>query len=286
MDGTAPSPAHRKSSSMLVPAHLWRAGTTMFEIGTTLLEARARQQLDIPSCEAGTKIRAKYLRAMEEEQFDVLPSPTYVRGFLKTYGDFLGVDGQLLVDEYESRNAQPARLTRDIRTTPSRRASSPRARNGKRGKAAKRRTEGQLLWLALGGVMGIALLVWLGAGKASTPAPQISNGLPPGPVTPTTQDPHLATPEVSQPIKVQLIGTGPYGSYVDVRQDSATGTQLFTGLISPTGSETFSTMSSIWLLSANPTGLRVVVDGKTRVLPASTTTFVITKNGPQPAPHS
>ncbi len=270
---------------MPVPVHLRCAGTTMFEIGTTLLEARARQQLDIPSCEAGTKIRAKYLRAMEEEQFDVLPSPTYVRGFLKTYGDFLGVDGQLLVDEYESRRTQPARLTRDIRTTPARRTSSSRGRSGARGKA-KRRTEGQLLWLALGGVMGIALLVWLGAGKGNAPAPQIANGLPPGPVTPTTQDPHLATPEVSQPIKVVLTGTGPYGSYVDVRQDSATGTQLFTGLISPAGSQTFTTMSSIWLLSANPTGLQVVVDGKARTLPANTTTFVITKNGPQPAPHN
>ncbi|MBJ7456010.1 MAG: helix-turn-helix domain-containing protein, partial [Thermoleophilia bacterium] len=59
--------------------------------------------MDILDCEAETKIRAKYLRAMEEEQFDLMPSPTYVRGFLRTYADFLDLDGRLVLDEYESR---------------------------------------------------------------------------------------------------------------------------------------------------------------------------------------
>ena len=75
----------------------------MFEIGNTLREARLRRGLDILDCEAETKIRAKYLRAMEEEQFDLMPSPTYVRGFLRTYADFLDLDGRLVLDEYESR---------------------------------------------------------------------------------------------------------------------------------------------------------------------------------------
>ena len=46
----------------------------MFEIGTSLREARLRQGLDFPELEQGTKIRAKYLRALEDEQFDVLPA--------------------------------------------------------------------------------------------------------------------------------------------------------------------------------------------------------------------
>ena len=75
----------------------------MFEIGNTLREARLRRGLDILDCEAETKIRAKYLRAMEEEQFDLMPSPTYVRGFLRAYADFLDLDGRLVLDEYESR---------------------------------------------------------------------------------------------------------------------------------------------------------------------------------------
>ena len=50
-----------------------------------------------------TKIRAKYLRALEEERFDLLPGDTYVKGFLRIYAERLGLDGQLYVDEYNSR---------------------------------------------------------------------------------------------------------------------------------------------------------------------------------------
>src|ERR1700754_3988037 len=76
----------------------------MFEIGASLREARARRKLGYDQLEAETKIRAKYIRCMEDEQFDVLPSGTYVRGFLRTYADYLGLNGQLYVDEYSSRS--------------------------------------------------------------------------------------------------------------------------------------------------------------------------------------
>src|SRR3954453_17703433 len=75
----------------------------MFEIGNSLHEARVRQAVTLQAAEVATKIRAKYLKALEEEQFDALPAQTYVKGFLRTYADFLGLDGQLYVDEYNSR---------------------------------------------------------------------------------------------------------------------------------------------------------------------------------------
>ena len=75
----------------------------MFEIGATLREARERRHLTFDQVEAETKIRAKYVRALEEEQFDILPSGTYVKGFLRTYADSLGLQGQMFVDEYVSR---------------------------------------------------------------------------------------------------------------------------------------------------------------------------------------
>ena len=75
----------------------------MFEIGNSLREARLRQALDFPEVEQATKIRGKYLRALEDEQFDILPGQTYVKGFLRTYAEYLGLDGQLYVDEYNSR---------------------------------------------------------------------------------------------------------------------------------------------------------------------------------------
>src|SRR5881275_2353121 len=75
----------------------------MFEIGSSLREARLRQGLDFPELEQATKIRGKYLRALEDEEFSVLPAQTYVKGFLRNYAEYLGLDGQLYVDEYNSR---------------------------------------------------------------------------------------------------------------------------------------------------------------------------------------
>ncbi len=80
----------------------------MADIGTTLREARIRARIDISEVEARTKIRAKYLRAIENEEWDLLPGPVYVKSFLRTYGDFLGVDTRLLVDEFKRRYERPA----------------------------------------------------------------------------------------------------------------------------------------------------------------------------------
>src|SRR5688500_10800820 len=63
-----------------------------------------RQRIDITDMETRTKIRAKYLRALENEEWDLLPGPTYVRSFLRTYADALGLDSKLLVEEYKLRH--------------------------------------------------------------------------------------------------------------------------------------------------------------------------------------
>src|SRR3954452_8584181 len=63
-----------------------------------------RQHLDITDVEAQTKIRAKYLRALENEDFGMLPGPTFVKSFLRTYAEFLGLDPHVLVEEYRIRH--------------------------------------------------------------------------------------------------------------------------------------------------------------------------------------
>src|ERR687893_241427 len=73
-------------------------------IGDTLREARMRQQLDIADVEARTKIRAKYLRALENEEFSLLPGSTFVKTFLRTYAEMLGLDPHVLLDEYRARH--------------------------------------------------------------------------------------------------------------------------------------------------------------------------------------
>jgi hypothetical protein len=92
----------------------------VFEIGSSLREARERQKLELSRIERDTRIRAKFLRALEDEQFDRIPAPAYAKGFLRTYADYLGLDAQRFVDEYnahfapaeEPRAAAPVRIRR------------------------------------------------------------------------------------------------------------------------------------------------------------------------------
>lgn len=75
----------------------------MFEIGSTLLEARKRKRLSLFDAAESTRIRVKYLSALEEERFDALPAEVYARGFLRTYAEYLGLNGDLFVSELNER---------------------------------------------------------------------------------------------------------------------------------------------------------------------------------------
>ena len=75
----------------------------MADIGSTLREARMRAKIDISEVEAETKIRAKYLRALENEEWNLLPGSTFVKSFLRTYADYLGLDARVLLEEYKAR---------------------------------------------------------------------------------------------------------------------------------------------------------------------------------------
>src|SRR5918998_4874913 len=76
----------------------------MPDIGDQLRETRMRNRIDVSEVEASTKIRAKYLRALENEEWDLLPGSTYVKSFLRTYAEALDLDAKLLVDEYKLRH--------------------------------------------------------------------------------------------------------------------------------------------------------------------------------------
>jgi cytoskeletal protein RodZ len=82
----------------------------MTDIGATLREARMRARIDVSEIEAQTKIRAKYLRALENEEWDLLPGPTFVRSFLRTYAQALGLDDKAIVDEYRLRYEAPSEV--------------------------------------------------------------------------------------------------------------------------------------------------------------------------------
>lgn len=61
-------------------------------IGARLREARMRQGLEISECAAATRIRERYLVAIEDDRFESLPDPAYVSGFVRAYASHLGVE--------------------------------------------------------------------------------------------------------------------------------------------------------------------------------------------------
>jgi cytoskeleton protein RodZ len=130
----------------------------MPEIGSTLREARMRARIDITEVEHATKIRAKYLRALENEEWNLLPGSTFIKSFLREYADFLGLDSRTLVEEYKLRYDRPSehelmplspRLGRD------RRGGSGPAGVGYPPRVAPR-------WLIVGGALVLILaLLWI-----------------------------------------------------------------------------------------------------------------------------
>src|SRR5918998_272718 len=121
-------------------------------IGEALREERERQGLTLEDLEGRTKIRTRYLRALENEDWDILPGPAYVRGFLRTYAGELGLDAEDLVDAYREEFEAP---------TP--RAGLPETVLSERRGPDGRRSRFGRGWLLAGLVVGlVALLLVLG----------------------------------------------------------------------------------------------------------------------------
>jgi transcriptional regulator with XRE-family HTH domain len=76
-------------------------------IGELLRQARNRRSLTLAEISDATKIRVRYLRALETEDWDVMPAPAYARGFLRTYAAYLGLDADAIVEDYR-RTVEPS----------------------------------------------------------------------------------------------------------------------------------------------------------------------------------
>lgn len=217
----------------------------MFEIGSSLREARLRQAVELPEAEAATKIRAKYLRALEDEQFEVLPAQTYVKGFLRAYADFLGLDGQLYVDEYNSRYV------------PGEEEPLMRPRRGGGASRAHRRIESSVVALALIGIATAAALVivaWKWGGTSPSTLPSFDAA-----VAPTTTR-ATSPPRQQRPFSVELLAVrGP--TWVSVRRGSQTGPVLFDGTIGKGKSQGF-TQKRVFVNVGVPRNLVVKVAGR------------------------
>jgi hypothetical protein len=236
----------------------------VFEIGNSLREARLRQHLDFPEIELATKIRAKYLRALEDEQFEILPAQTYVKGFLRSYAEYLGLDGQLYVDEYNSRfvigeEEAPSRRPRRSAPPPSRGVQ----------------VQSRVVLFTLLGITAVTALVIV-AWTRGEPQKKEPVGLASTTVTRSTA---AVTPTPAKP-SVRLIVSATRGNcWLEVHSGSVTGRIVYQGTLER-GQRKLFTGRKLWITLDRPENLRTILNGHTRILPVGgVKTLVVTPQG-------
>src|SRR6476619_6219209 len=235
----------------------------MFEIGSSLRAVRMRQELELSQAEHDTRIRAKYLRALEDERFDVLPGAAYTKGFLRTYADYLGLDAQPFIDEYNTRFAPEEEE-----------APPPQLRIRHRRRFAL--APSLLVVAAL--AASIAALAWGLSGKGSHHASR----------PPSTAQRHTtaraavpAAPRTAtqpKPVaRIALIATRGR-CWLSIHLGSATGKLVYERTLEQGRTARF-VSPRLWIRIGAPWNLDATLNGKAVQLPASTGDVVVTPTG-------
>jgi hypothetical protein len=233
----------------------------LFEIGSSLRTAREHQQLELAAVERETRIRTKYLEALEEERFDVLPGTAYVKGFLRTYADFLGLDGLRFVDEFNERYA-PAEM--------------PEAPPPVRIRRPRRWIDARLIALPL--AVGIGLFVWRvtgGGGGGGHPHHHTAHSPPAPHVRASTSTP-APPPTTTQPASARIAFVAARGScWLSVHLGSATGQTLYEQTLQSGQSARFSGRQ-LWVRIGAPWNVDATLNGKAVQLPPQTGDVLVT----------
>jgi cytoskeleton protein RodZ len=253
----------------------------MAEIGATLRAARMSARIDVSEIEAQTKIRAKYLRALENEEWDLLPGPTFVRSFLRTYAEALGLDAKALVEEYRLNYERPSEAALEpIVSTPSsgagRRIPSSRPSRG---------------YMALIGIVGVVIvLLVIGLLSQGGSSPSSTTG------TTTTaaqaHDKHVrahgrgtghAAHPTSTASRVVALSLRPSAAvYVCLINDD-TGSKLIPGQELQPGTSTPTFHAKRFTITLGNSSVTMFVDGTARTVPPSGEAigYSVTKAGRQ-----
>ena len=226
----------------------------MFEIGSSLREARIRQNLGFEELETRTKVRARYLRHLEEERFEQLPGHAYTKGFLHVYADALGLDGRLYVEEYNSRY-----VVGEESGAP-RAARFPAGGGGPRRRRERR--ESGTVGVALAAILLVTALVIAAWRFGGHDDPQVE-----GINVQTPRATGLVPRSTQQQVTLSVRATrGP--SFMEVRIGSAAGRPLYTGTLEKGQAQRF-TKKALYLSLERPRNVVVKFNGRALTLPTS-----------------
>jgi cytoskeletal protein RodZ len=262
----------------------------MPEIGETLRDARMRARIDVSEIEAKTKIRAKYLRALENEEWGLLPGPTFVKSFLRTYAEALGLDGKALVEEYRLNNENPSdALLEPIVSRPER---PGRGRSGGGGRSSGARpgggggsSRGYLAIVVVVVVLIVLLVVGLigkgGGSSSSSKTAGQSSSKSIKKTSKTHAGKHAkgtsSTRSQSSIVALSLHATAPV--YVCLIGDN--GRKRISGEELAAGTRTSTYHAHRFLITLGNSSVKMFVDGHERPVPASSQAigYSITKAG-------
>lgn len=239
----------------------------MFAIGDSLREARTRRGLSAADVQKGIRIRERYLTALEEEKWELLPGDAYTKGFLRTYAEFLGLDGNLYVDEYNTR----------ISSHDEERQLVPQSLT-----AAHRKRRGVLRTLMALFVLGAAVAAFaaLGLGTSSSSnAPDRAPASAPAPKPVAKAVPVTAAASAPRQ-KTTVISARRGRSWLLIRTGSSSGPILFEGILEQGKTLHYTLQHALWVRMGRPTNLDISLGGHTVTgLRAAPGNLLLTRSG-------
>ncbi len=215
--------------------------------GEKFRQERERQGYDLAAVAEETKIRTLYLRALEEENFDILPARVYATGFVSTYARFLRMDTEAMVREFKSlayvNNVANVNNVRVSQPSPAKRKIKLPVRN------------------VIAAALFLGIAIWAGnnvvdyiARQPETPSPAVRQQMQEQP--PSTAP---AVDEQETPEKLTLAIQATEKCWLLVKVD---GEQQYTGTMAQGESKTFEANEDISIRAGNAGGLALTLNDK------------------------
>jgi hypothetical protein len=229
----------------------------VFEIGSHLREAREHSGLELDRVAADTRIRTSQLAALENERFDALPARVYARAFLREYAEYLGLDGQRFLDEYDSRFPNlveqpiaPARLPQRVRLKPYAIAAA-----------------------CLAALLLLGLLAWHSGRERTTTATPTTRASPPA-TTGAVTAPAAPKPPVQAKLVLRAVGR----CWLEAHVGSREGRTVYSGTLEA-GEQARFVARRLWIRLGAPWNLTATLNGEPESLPGGIANILVTPGG-------
>lgn len=230
----------------------------MFEIGSTLRQARQRLGVSVEEAGRATRIRVRYLQALEDERWHLLPGRAYGKAFLREYCDFLGLDAELLVHAFTA--AYPPEEEAEIVV---------------RGLPPAQRFRVRPVHVSVAGMIVLAFAAFRVGGDEPTAGPVLATPQAAAAPTPARRESRKTPKRKPKPAHVLVLRATEGASWLDVRRGAAAGAQLFYGTLDRGRTLRLPLKNGIWFRVGAPDNLRATANGRPLRLPGDTANVTV-----------